>query len=67
MFYAIEKQDSEWVIYVHGAAILRCAESDVALEIVRAAQSLLGNQALLGETSPSGRCGDNGVSLSMRR
>jgi hypothetical protein len=61
VFYAIEKQDSEWVIYVHGVAILRCAQSDVALEIVRAAQ------ALLGDTSPPVSCGDNGASLSMRR
>jgi hypothetical protein len=65
VFYAIEKQDSEWVIYVHGAAILRCAESDIALEIVRAAQSLLGNQALdhalLGETLPPVRCRESGA------
>ncbi len=67
MLYAIEKQGAEWVVYVHGAAILRCAQSDVAFEIVKAAQALLGDQALLGETSPSDRCGDSGASLSMRR
>ena len=61
MFYAIEKQDTEWVIYVHGVAILRCAHSDAALEAVKAAQSLLGNHALLGETLPPVRYRETGV------
>ena len=61
MFYVIEKQENGWIIYVHGVAILRCAEPDIALEVVRAAQ------ALLGETSPPASCGDNGASLSTRR
>ena len=66
MFYAIEKQDSEWVIYVHGVAILRCEQSDIALEVVRSAlQSLLGDrdadQALLGETLPPIRLRESGA------
>lgn len=45
MFYAIEKKDSEWVVYVHGAPILRCARFDVAQEVVKAAQALRGDGA----------------------
>lgn len=59
--YGIEEHEGEWVVYVHGFAILRCAQPDVAQEVVRMAQ------ALLGETEPAVRCGDNGLSLSMRR
>jgi hypothetical protein len=69
VFYAIEKQDSEWVIYVHGAAILRCARSDVALEIVKVAQARLGNEvpepapgyALPGEALPRVRWRESGA------
>jgi len=61
VFYAIEKEDAEWVIYVHGVAILRCARSDIAFEVVKAAQLMLGDQALLGEALPEGRCGESGA------
>jgi hypothetical protein len=64
VFYAIKKEDMEWVIYVHGVAILRCARSDIAFEVVKAAQLLLGTpaggQASLGEAVPEGRRGDSG-------
>ena len=41
MPYAIEKLDSEWVVFAGGAAILRCAEADMALEITRMARDRL--------------------------
>jgi hypothetical protein len=69
VLYAIERQDSEWVVYVHGTAILRCARSDVALEIVKMAQALLGNEtperacdyALPGEMLPRARLRESGA------
>ena len=61
MSYRVEKRNDEWVVYAHGTAILRCAQPDVAQEIVRLAQ------ALLGEAEPAVRCEDSGLSLSMRR
>jgi hypothetical protein len=65
VFYAIEKQDSEWVVYVHGAPILRCARPDIAQEIVRTARALLGeaapDHALLGETPPRARLRGSGA------
>jgi hypothetical protein len=41
MFYVIEKQDAEWVVLAHGVAIMRCADPDMALEIVQIAQQQL--------------------------
>jgi hypothetical protein len=41
MFYVIEKRDSEWIVLAHGVAILRCADADMALEIVQIAQEQL--------------------------
>lgn len=61
MAYRVEKHDDEWVVYAHGTAILRCAQPEVARDIVRLAQ------ALLGEAEPAVRCEDIGLSLSMRR
>ena len=61
MSYRVEKCNDEWLVYAHGTAILRCAQPDVAQEIVRLAQ------ALLGEAEPAVRCEDSGLSLSMRR
>ena len=39
--YAIEKQQTGWIIYVHGVAIMHCAEFSVALEIMQMAQERL--------------------------
>ncbi len=39
--YAIEEQQAGWIIYVHGVAIMHCAEFDVALEIMQTAQERL--------------------------
>ena len=36
--YAIEKQQAGWTIYVHGVAIMHCADFDMALEIMQTAQ-----------------------------
>lgn len=41
MFYVIEKRDSEWIVLAHGVAIMRCADADMALEIVQIAQEQL--------------------------
>lgn len=36
--YAIEKQHAGWTIYVHGVAIMQCADFDMALEVMQTAQ-----------------------------
>jgi hypothetical protein len=41
MSYSIEKHASEWVIYAHGTAVLRCAEMNMALEIMQVALECL--------------------------
>jgi hypothetical protein len=41
MSYSIEKHKSEWVVYAHGAAVLRCAEMSMALEIIQVALECL--------------------------
>ena len=37
-----EQRDDEWVVFAHDTAVLRCAQPDVAREMVRLAQALLG-------------------------
>lgn len=71
MFYAIEKQGAEWIIYAQGVAILRCEQADIALEVAQMAQERMQAHAQLkqdyGKPRPVFLSGDSGAALSMRR
>ena len=52
---AIEKLNSEWVVFAGGAAILRCARADMAREITRMAREQMARLADENAADEGGR------------